>query len=76
MQLLFPFGESGAQRRGEAFAIRKTIHTNIDIKKCSQLKPQQNTIFRRILRLIHRSFRGLYWYINPRKRLDLNASYA
>ena len=33
MQLLFPFGESGAQRRGEAFAIRKTIHNNIDIKK-------------------------------------------
>ncbi len=36
MQLLFPFGESGAQRRGEAFAIRKTIHNNIDIKKYSQ----------------------------------------
>ncbi len=33
MQLLFPFGESGAQRRGETFAIRKTIHNNIDIKK-------------------------------------------
>ena len=33
MQLLFPFGESGAQRRGEAFAIPKTIHNNIDIKK-------------------------------------------
>ena len=33
MQLLFPLGESGAQRRGEAFAIRKTIHNNIDIKK-------------------------------------------
>ena len=33
MQLLFPFGESGAQRRGEVFAIRKTIHNNIDIKK-------------------------------------------
>lgn len=33
MQLLFPFGERGAQRRGEAFAIRKTIHNNIDIKK-------------------------------------------
>lgn len=33
MQLLFPFGESGAQRRGEAFAIRKNIHNNIDIKK-------------------------------------------
>ena len=33
MQLLFPFGESGAQRRREAFAIRKAIHNNIDIKK-------------------------------------------
>ena len=33
MQLLFPFGESGAQRRWEAFAIRKAIHNNIDIKK-------------------------------------------
>ena len=33
MQLLFPFGKSGAQRRREAFAIRKTIHNNIDIKK-------------------------------------------
>ena len=33
MQLLFPFGESGAQCQREAFAIRKTIHNNIDIKK-------------------------------------------
>ena len=33
MQLLFPFGESGAQRRGEVFAIRKNIYNNIDIKK-------------------------------------------
>ena len=32
MQLLFPFGESGAQRRGEVFAIRKNIYNNIDIK--------------------------------------------
>ena len=33
MQLLVPCGESGAQRRGEAFAIPKTMHNNIDIKK-------------------------------------------
>ena len=33
MQLLFLFEKSGAQRRGEAFAIRKTMHNNIDIKK-------------------------------------------
>ena len=42
MQLLFPFGESGAQRRGEAFAIRKTNHNNIDIKKIYGDKTRKN----------------------------------
>ncbi len=42
----------------------------------SREKSLINSIFRRALRLIHRSFRGLYLYTNPRKRLALIARHA
>ena len=45
-------------------------------KGVADKNPNRNSIFRRILRLIHCSFRGLYLYTNPRKRRDLNVIYA
>ena len=45
-------------------------------KTCSREEPLINSIFRRALRLILRSFHGLYLYTNPRKRLALIARRA
>ena len=53
----------------------KTIE-NIGVLVDSREEPPINPIFRRASRLIHCSFRGLYLYINPRKRLDLIARHA
>ena len=49
---------------------------NIGVLVDSREEPLLNSIFRRALRLILRSFHGLYLYTNPRKRLALIARRA
>ena len=52
------------------------IIENSDVLVDSREEPLLNSIFRRALRLILRSFHGLYLYTNPRKRLALIARRA
>ena len=52
------------------------IIENIGVLVDSREEPLLNSIFRRALRLILRSFHGLYLYTNPRKRLALIARRA